>query len=60
MISEQQLRNYVRLTAFKAGGQKVYAAMIGVSEAVLSLFTSGARKPSKHLLNALGYERVVR
>ena len=60
MVNEKTLRNMVRLAAFKAGGQKVYAASIGVLEAVLSLFASGSRPPSKHILSALGYEKVVR
>jgi DNA-binding transcriptional regulator YdaS (Cro superfamily) len=58
MISEQDLRKQIRWAAFEAGGQKVYAASIGVSAPALSLFLSGARKPSKGLLKAMGYEAV--
>jgi hypothetical protein len=59
MISEAQLREETRMAAFKAGSQKVMAASIGISEAAFSLFASGARKPSKNILDALGYKAVT-
>lgn len=58
MISEQELRKELRWACFEAGRQKVYAEAIGISPAVLSVFMSGNRKPSKSLLEAIGYEAV--
>lgn len=49
----------MRWEAFEAGGQGVYAKAIGVHPAVLSVFLSGARPPSKGLLKKLGYEVEV-
>src|ERR1700712_3078220 len=59
MMTEPELRKQVLLRAGEMGSQKALAAKIGVSEQVLSLFLAGSRRPSRWLLRALGYEKVV-
>jgi hypothetical protein len=59
MITEQELRKEIWSEAFDAGTQKEYARKIGVHEAVLSAFMSESRRPSRNLLVAMGYEKVV-
>ena len=58
MISEQQLRQRIRLLVARVGKQQEFAEAIGVHPGTLSAFMSGDRPPSKGLLDALGYERV--
>ena len=58
-MTDEELRKEIWREAFDAGTQKEYARRIGVHEAVLSAFMSGARRPSKDLLDAMGYEKEV-
>lgn len=43
----------------RAGGCTAFAKQIGMSPAMVSGATRGTKKPSKAILDAIGYERVV-
>lgn len=45
-----------RIDAF--GSQSAYAEFLGVSDAMVSLVVNGRKKPSKLMLDDLGYEKV--
>lgn len=54
-----QFVEHLRRKASEAGGQKILAQKLGVSEAYLSDVINGRREPADKLLSALGMERVV-
>ena len=43
----------------RAGGCVAFAKQIGISPAMVSGVTRGKKTPSKLILDAIGYERVV-
>lgn len=40
------------------GSQSAYAEFLGVSDAMVSAVVTGKKRPSKAMLNDLGYEKV--
>jgi hypothetical protein len=58
-ISEKELRKELVVLVFEAGSRKQLAQQRRVAKAAVDSFLSGSRPPSKFLLEALGYVRVV-
>jgi transcriptional regulator with XRE-family HTH domain len=63
MAPRRQLTHAEFLAALQAavdaaGGQRPFAAMLGVTPGYLSQIVTGHRPPSERVLTALGYRRV--
>jgi DNA-binding transcriptional regulator YdaS (Cro superfamily) len=60
MIDRNALITLIRLAISVAGNQRKLAHEWSVSESYISDVLCGTREPGKKILEALGYERVVR
>ena len=61
VMNAEQLREWARsLIADAYGSQEVFARHSGISTAYVSDFLAGKRDPGDKMLEALGYERVVK
>lgn len=58
-ITATALVKRIRAEVAEVGSQEALAARCGVSGAYLSYVLNGQRPPSKKILDALGYRRVV-
>lgn len=57
MITESDMRNILRDRCAEAGGQKVYANQIGMSETYISDVLLGRKGISANLAKLMGYDR---
>ncbi len=58
-MTKEQLIEYLKQQAVEAGGQKILAERLEVSQAYLSDVINGRREPADKLLSALRMEQVV-
>lgn len=58
-MNKKELLQYLHELVNEAGSQKELAARLKISQPYLNDILLGRREPSKMILNAIGFEKVV-